>query len=96
MFARNSDLYFDVSASSAAFSSSARRACSISGVLALDLDVLFRELLRLLRELFVGLLQLVLLRLQFAGELLRLLAGAPSVCIVASIVLSTMPMLAVS
>ena len=30
MFARNSDLYFDVSASSAAFSSSARRACSTS------------------------------------------------------------------
>ena len=30
MFARNSDLYFEVSASSAAFSSSARRACSIS------------------------------------------------------------------
>ena len=30
MLARNSDLYFDVSASSSAFSSSARRACSIS------------------------------------------------------------------
>ena len=30
MFARNSDLYFDVSESSVAFSSSARRACSIS------------------------------------------------------------------
>ena len=30
MFARNSDLYFEVSASSAALSSSARRACSIS------------------------------------------------------------------
>ncbi len=30
MFARNSDLYFEVSASSAAFSSSARRACSTS------------------------------------------------------------------
>ena len=30
MFARNSDLYLDVSASSAAFSSSARRACSTS------------------------------------------------------------------
>ena len=29
MFARNSDLYFEVSASSSAFSSSARRACSI-------------------------------------------------------------------
>src|SRR4051794_39003461 len=30
MLARNSDLYFEVSASSVAFSSSARRACSIS------------------------------------------------------------------
>ena len=29
MFARNSDLYLEVSASSSAFSSSARRACSI-------------------------------------------------------------------
>ena len=33
MLARNSDLYFEVSASSAAFSSSARRACSTSGFL---------------------------------------------------------------
>ena len=33
MFARNSDLYFEVSASSAAFSSSARRACSTSAFL---------------------------------------------------------------
>ena len=66
MFARNSDLYFEVSASSAAFSSSARRACSISCVLALDLGVLLGELLRLLRELLVGLLQLALLRLQLA------------------------------
>ncbi len=30
MLARNSDLYFEVSASSVAFSSTARRACSIS------------------------------------------------------------------
>ena len=42
-------------------------------VLALDLDVALGELLRLLLELLVGLLQLPLLRLQFAGELLRLL-----------------------
>ena len=42
-------------------------------VLALDLDVSLGELLRLLFELLVGLLQLLLLRLQFAGELLRLL-----------------------
>ncbi len=41
-------------------------------VLALDFDVLLGELLRLLFELLVGLLQLPLLGLQFAGELLRL------------------------
>ena len=45
-------------------------------VLALDFDVAFGELLRLLLELLVGLLQLPLLRLQFAGELLRLLEQA--------------------
>jgi hypothetical protein len=64
-------------------------------VLALHLDVALGELLRLLLELLVGLLQLALLRLQFAGELLRLLEQ-PSVCIVASMLLSTMPMLVVS
>ena len=42
-------------------------------ILAFDLDVLLGELLRLLRELLVGLLQFLLLRLQLAGELLRLL-----------------------
>ena len=42
-------------------------------ILALHLDVALGELLRLLLELLVGLLQLALLRLQFAGELLRLL-----------------------
>ena len=42
-------------------------------ILALHLDVALGELLGLLLELLVGLLQLALLRLQFAGELLRLL-----------------------
>ncbi len=64
-------------------------------VLALDVDVALGELLRLLLQLLVGLLQLALLVLQLAGELLRLLEQ-PSVCIVASMVLSTMPMLSVS
>ena len=41
-------------------------------VLALDLGVLLGEQLRLVGELLVGLLQLRLLRLQLAGELLRL------------------------
>ena len=45
-------------------------------VLALHFDVAFGELLRLLLELLVGLLQLSLLRLKFAGELLRLLQQA--------------------
>ena len=57
MFARNSDLYFEVSASSLAFSS--RRAASLLDflVLAFDFDVAFRELLRFLLQLIVGLLQ---------------------------------------
>ncbi len=41
-------------------------------VLAFHLDVLFGQLLCLLRKLFVGLLQLFLLRLQFGRQLLRL------------------------
>ena len=45
-------------------------------VLSLHLDVALGELLGLLFELFVGLLQFLLLRLQFAGELLRLLQQA--------------------
>ena len=45
-------------------------------ILALDFDVALGELLGLLLELLVGLLQLSLLRLQFAGELLRLLEQA--------------------
>ncbi len=42
-------------------------------VLALDFDVLLGELLRLLRQLLVGLLQLFLLRLKLGRQLLRLL-----------------------
>ena len=45
-------------------------------VLALHLDVAFGQLLGLLLELFVGLLQFLLLGLQFAGELLRLFQQA--------------------
>ena len=76
MLARNSDLYLEVSASSAAFSSSARRACSTSRVLALDLGVLLGQLPGLRGQLLVGLLQLVLPRLQLGGQLLRLLEQA--------------------
>ena len=45
-------------------------------VLALHFGVLFGQLHRLLAELFVGLLQFLLLGLQFAGQLLRLLEQA--------------------
>ena len=45
-------------------------------VLALDLGVLLGQLARLGGQLLVGLLQLLLLRLQFAGQLLRLLQQA--------------------
>ena len=75
MLARNSDLYFEVSASSVAFSSSARRACSISWFFAPPRRSL-GQLLRLLLELLVGLLQLALLRLQLGGQLLGLLQQA--------------------
>ena len=73
MLARNSDLYFEVSASSAAFSSSARRACSISWFLRSTSTFCSASCCAFCAELLVGLLQLLLLRLQFAGELLRLL-----------------------
>ena len=45
-------------------------------VLAFHFDVLFGKLLRFLRQLLVGLLQLFLLRLQFGRQLLRLLQQA--------------------
>ena len=66
-------MYFEVSASSAAFSSRARRACSTSRVLALDLGVLLGQQLGLGAQLLVGLLQFALAGLQLDGELLRLL-----------------------
>ena len=72
MFARNSDLYRDVSASSAAFSSTARRANSISLFLRSTSTFCSASSRALVGELVVGLLQLLLLRLQLAGELLRL------------------------
>ena len=71
MFARNSDLYFEVSASCSAFSSSATRASSTSRFLS-SMRVLLLEQLRLLLELLVRLLQLLLLGLE------QLLGGACS------------------
>ena len=73
MFARNSDLYFEVSASSAAFSSSARRACSTSLFFRSTSTFCSASCFAFERELLVGLLQLGLPRLQLDGQLLRLL-----------------------
>ena len=65
-------MYLEVSASSEAFSSSARRACSISWFLRSTSTFCSASCCAFLFELLVGLLQLPLLGLQFAGELLRL------------------------
>ena len=73
MLARNSDLYFEVSASSAAFSSSARRACSTSLFLRSTSTFCSASCCAFERQLFVGLLQLGLPRLQLDRQLLRLL-----------------------
>ena len=64
-------------------------------ILALDLGVLLGKLLRFLLELLVGELKLLLLGLKLRRELLRLL-HRPSVCMVASMLFSTMPMPAVN
>ena len=76
IFARNSDLYLEVSASSLAFSSSARAGLLDFLVLALHFGILFRKLLGFLGKLFVLLLQFLLLALQLRGELLGLLQQA--------------------
>ena len=76
MLARNSDLYFEVSASSVAFSSTRAPRLLDLLVLALHFRVLLGQLLGLLGQLLVGLLQLALLGLQLGGELLRLLEQA--------------------
>ena len=73
MLARNSDLYFEVSASSLGLLLERLASLFDFLVLPFDFDVSFGELMGLLFELIVGLLQLALLGLQFAGELLRLL-----------------------
>ena len=72
MFARNSDLYFEVKASCSAFSSSALPRLLHLLVLVLHLDVLVGEEARLLLQLLVGVLQLFLLALELRGERLRL------------------------
>ena len=65
-------------------------------VLALDLDVVLGELLGLLLELLVGLLQLASAASAARRRAAATASSRPSVCIVASMLFSTMPMLAVS
>ena len=76
MLARNSDLYLEVSASSLAFSSKARRACSISWFLRSTSTFCSASCWAFCAKLLVGLLQLFLLRLQLGRQLLRLLQQA--------------------
>ena len=72
MLARNSDLYFELSASWAAFSSRPRAGELDLGVLDLDVAVLLLEDERLVLQLVVGLAQLERLLLQLLGQRLRL------------------------
>jgi hypothetical protein len=72
MFARNSDLYFEVSELGGLLLERPPRLLDLF-VLPLDFHVLFGELLRLRGKLLVGLLQLRLPRLQLHRQLLRLL-----------------------
>ena len=76
MLARNSDLYFDVSANSVAFSSRAAASLFDLLVFTFDFHIAFGELLSLLLKLFIGLLKFRLSDLQFGGQLLRLLQQA--------------------
>jgi len=93
---RNSDLYLEVRANSLAFSSRARRACSISWFLRSTSTSLLSELCALFaRQLLVGLLQFFCCICSSVATA-AIASTGPSVCIVASILLSTMPMLAVS
>jgi len=72
MLARNSDLYFEVSESSVAFSSSARLACSISWFLRSTRRCV-RQAAEPFARLLVGLLQFFFAGSELSGELLGLL-----------------------
>ena len=95
MLARNSDLYFEVSASSVAFSSSARRACSISWFLRSTSTLRSASCCA-----FCSSCSLVCCnsRCWVCSSVASCCDcfSRPSVCIVASMQFSTMPMLAVS
>ncbi len=65
-------MYLEVSASSLAFSSDRAAGLLNFLILAFHFDVLFGQLLGFLRQLLVGLLQLLLLGLKFSRQLLGL------------------------
>ena len=95
MLARNSDLYFEVRASSLAFSSRARRACSISWFLRSTSTFCSASCCA-----FCASCSLVCCN-SFCWVCSSVASccdcfSKPSVCMVASMLLSTMPMLAVS
>ena len=95
MLARNSDLYFEVSASSAAFSSSARRACSISWFLRSTSTLRSASCCAFCSSCSLVCCSSRCCVCNSPASCCDCLSR-PSVCIVASIELSTMPMLAVS
>ena len=95
MLARNSDLYFEVSASSSAFSSSARRACSISWFLRSTSTFCSASCCAFWASCSLVCCSSACCACSSPASCCDCLSR-PSVCIVASIEFSTMPMLAVS
>ena len=95
MLARNSDLYFEVSESSVAFSSSARRACSISWFLRSTSTLRSASCWAFCSSCSLVCCSSFCWVCNSPASCCDCFSR-PSVCIVASILLSTMPMLSVS
>ena len=95
MLARNSDLYFEVSASSVAFSSSARRACSISWFLRSTSTLRSASCCAFCSSCSLVCCNSLCCACNSPASCCDCLSR-PSVCIVASIELSTMPIEVVS
>ena len=95
MLARNSDLYFEVSASSVAFSSSARRACSISWFLRSTSTLRSASCCAFCSSCSLVCCSSLCCACNSPASCCDCLSS-PSVCIVASIELSTMPIEVVS
>ena len=95
MLARNSDLYLEVSASSFAFSSRARRACSISWFLRSTSTFCSASCCAFCASCSLVCCNSFCCVWSSAASCCDCLSR-PSVCIVASMLFSTMPMLAVS